>query len=683
MPAMTRVLHRGAIAAIAAFALSASSTAPLRSQGSQATPGWTPDLMMKVKRVSAVEPSPDGKRVAFVVGEALMDGEKSEWLSQTHVANADGSQPIQLTRGDKSSTSPKWSPDGRWLGFVSSRSGKANVWRLNTGGGEAEMITDEKGGVSSFEWSPDGQFIAFLMTDPKSEADEKADKEKRDWRTLDENVKMARLYVAPVEKDKDGKRTSRRLTSADFNVNEFSWSPDGRTIAFSHMPTPSPNDWPKGDISLVTVADASVKPLATSRAAEDSPSFSPDGRWIAFAQSDDPPTWGTTRRAHVMPAGGGTPRPLADTPDSQPNIVDWSADGSRVYVSETDRVTSRIYALPADGGAATAVGPPNLMIGAPTMNAARTMMGFVSPDPDHAQEAYVAAVSQTLSPTQASRVQPAFDAPLGKTDVIAWKSADGTPVEGLITYPVGYQKGARAPLVVIVHGGPAGVFTRTFVGAAGPYPIAAFAANGYAILRCNVRGSSGYGKKFRYANMSDWGGGDYRDIMTGVDHVISMGVADPDRMGVMGWSYGGFMTSWIITQTRRFKAASVGAGVTNLMSFTGTADIPGFVPDYFGGEYWDVFEKWRAHSAMFHVKGVATPTLIQHGEADLRVPVSQGYEFYNALKRQGVTVKMTVYPRQPHGLQEPKMTLDAARANLEWFDKHVRGKTTPPTAAAR
>jgi dipeptidyl aminopeptidase/acylaminoacyl peptidase len=679
MPAMTHVVHRGAIPAVAALVLFAASGAAVRTQ---TTAGWTPDLALKVKRVSSVEPSPDGKRVAFVVGEAVMDGEKSEWLSHVHLANADGSGAIQLTRGDKSASSPKWSRDGRWLGFVSSRSGKANVWRIRTDGGEAEMITDEKGGVSAFEWSPDGKSFAFLMPDPKSEAEEKADKEKRDWRTLDENVKMARLYVAPVEKDSDGKRPARKLTTADFHVNAFSWSPDSQTLAFSHQLTPSPDDWPKADISLVTVADISVRPLVSSRASEDGPSFSPDGKWIAFSKSDDPPTWAFTRRVNVIPAGGGTPRPLADTPDSQPGIIDWSADGSRIYVSETDHVTSRIYVLPVDGGAPVGIGPETLMVGGATMNAAKTTIGFVSQDADRAPEAYVASVGQTLSPAQVSRVQPTFDAPLGMTEAITWKSADSTPVEGLLTYPVGYQKGGRTPLVVIVHGGPAGVFTRTFIGAASPYPVAAFAANGFAVLRCNVRGSSGYGKKFRYANLSDWGGGDYRDIMTGVDHVISMGVADPDRLGVMGWSYGGFMTSWIVTQTKRFKAASVGAGVTNLMSFAGTADIPGFLPDYFGGEYWDVFEKWRAHSAMFHVKGVATPTLIQHGEADLRVPVSQGYEFYNALKRQGVAVKMTVYPRQPHGFQEPKMTLDAARANLEWFNKYIFGKTTT-TAEAR
>ena len=191
------------------------------------------------------------------------------------------------------------------------------------------------------------------------------------------------------------------------------------------------------------------------------------------------------------------------------------------------------------------------------------------------------------------------------------------------------------------------------------------------MLRPNPRGSSGYGKKFRYANYGDWGGGDFRDVMAGVDHVIAEGIADPDRLGVMGWSYGGFMTSWTITQTKRFRAASVGAGVTNLMSFTGTADIPGFLPNYFGGEYWDKPDTYRAHSAMFQVKGVTTPTLIQHGERDERVPLSQGQELYNALKRQGCTTTMVIYPRTPHGIEEPRLMLDCMTRNLDWFDRYV------------
>jgi dipeptidyl aminopeptidase/acylaminoacyl peptidase len=291
--------------------------------------------------------------------------------------------------------------------------------------------------------------------------------------------------------------------------------------------------------------------------------------------------------------------------------------------------------------------------------------------PESPPEAFVANASD-FAPAQVSRANADMKLPpLGKTEVVRWKSADGKEIEGLLTYPVGYRTGQKVPLILNIHGGPAGVFQQTFVGGRGVYPLASFASRGYAILRPNPRGSSGYGTEFRRANVKDWGGADYQDLMTGVDKVIEMGVADPERLGVMGWSYGGFMTSWIVTQTKRFKAASAGAPVTNLMSFNGTADIPNFVPDYFGGQFWEASELYQKHSPMFNVRGVTTPTMIQHGDADIRVPISQGYEFYNALKAQGVPVRMLVLPRQPHGPTEPKMQLAAMQSNLDWFDKYL------------
>jgi dipeptidyl aminopeptidase/acylaminoacyl peptidase len=370
---------------------------------------------------------------------------------------------------------------------------------------------------------------------------------------------------------------------------------------------------------------------------------------------------------------GGAPKALAETPDAQPDIVGFSRDGAKVVVTETDRTVTRLFALPVDGGPSSPLTPADRMLDGASLNASGTHLGFTSQAPDTPVEAFTSA-TDAFAPAQASRVQEPVATDIGKTEVVSWKAPDGKAIEGLLTYPAGYRAGTKVPMLVIVHGGPAGVFVRSFTGSPSPYLVAGFASRGYALLRCNVRGSSGYGFDFRNANYRDWGGGDYKDILSGVDAMVAKGVADPERLGVMGWSYGGYMTSWVITQTKRFKAASVGAGVTNLMSFTGTADIPGFLPDYFGGEFWDVFDLWRTHSAMFNVKGVTTPTLIQHGEADLRVPISQGYELYNALKRQGVTTKMVTYPRQPHGIQEPKLMLDAMNRNLEWFDRYVLGR---------
>jgi dipeptidyl aminopeptidase/acylaminoacyl peptidase len=408
-----------------------------------------------------------------------------------------------------------------------------------------------------------------------------------------------------------------------------------------------------------------------TRAAEGEPHYSPDGKWIAYTASDDPPTWGFTAWVYVIPAAGGQGRKLATTFDEQPDLAGWSADGKWIYFDETAGTMTRLGALPVDGGAPKWIDGGGWVFGA-NLNRTRTMFGMSAQWWDKPAEAYVTPADR-WAPVRVSQANADIPKhPLGKTELVTWKSKDGMEIEGLLTYPANYEAGKRYPMVLIIHGGPAGVFVQSFVASRSVYPTASYAAQGWAVLRCNIRGSSGYGKKFRYANYKDWGGMDYQDLMTGVDAVIQKGVADPDRLVVSGWSYGGFMTSWIITQTKRFKAASIGAPVTNLMSFNGTADIPGFIPDYFGAEFWDNIDTYMKHSAMFNVKGASTPSLIQHGERDERVPIGQGYELYNALKRQGTTVKMVTYPRQPHGLQEPRLVLDAAKRNLEWFSQYLK-----------
>ncbi len=636
---------------------------------------WDPELQLKIKAVGTPRVSPDGKKMVYTVNEAVMTPDKSEFVTQLWMANLDTKRNVQLTFGEKSSSNPKWSPDGNWIAFLSNRKdNRNNIYLLNLNGGEAEPLTDGKSAVSNFAWSPDGRSIAFTMTDPKTEEEEKNDKGKNDFRWADENLKLARLYVLSVQKDANGKREPRKLTTANYHVEDFDWSHDGSRIAFSHVKSPGANDWPSSDVSIVEVANGKVTVLANSAAAESDPLYSPDGKSIAVLASDNPPRWAQSGVIEIFSASGGQPKVAVGSFDAQPDVAGWSADGKRIYFSEPKGTGTQIYFLDVTANRIEEIKATPAVFSGFTLNQSGTTFSFVRQTPDTPADAFVASVTD-FNPVQATRVNEGLQLPaVGRTEVIKWQSKDGKQIEGLLTYPVGYQTGQRVPLILNVHGGPSGVFQQTFIGGRGAYPLATFAARGYAILRPNPRGSSGYGTEFRRANLRDWGVGDYQDLMTGVDRVIEMGVADPERLGVMGWSYGGFMTSWIVTQTQRFKAASAGAPVTNLMSFNGTADIPAFIPDYFGGQFWEVMDLYQKHSPIFNVKAVTTPTMIQHGEADVRVPISQGYEFYNALKVKGVPTRMLLLPRQPHGPNEPKMQLAAMNANLEWFEKYIGSK---------
>ena len=638
---------------------------------------WDPETQMKVKVVSSARVSPDGTRVVYTINEAVTTADKSEFVTQIWLTNLATKQNVQLTFAEKSSSNPIWSPDGKWIAFLSNRKdSKNNIYRLSLEGGEAEPLTDLKGSAGNFSWSPDGRYIAYTMSDTKSEEEEKNDKGRNDFRWVDENLKMSRLYVIPVQKDENGKREPRKLTTENYNVGQFDWSADGSRIAFAHTKSALANDWTTADVSIIDVANGTVTALAKTPAAEDQPLYSPDGKWIALLASDNPPRWAQSSVIQIFPASGGQPKALMATHDGQPAFAGWSADSKRIYFTEAKGTSTPLYVIDVDANRIEEIkGPPSVLSGI-NLNRSGTTFGFVRQTSDTPPDAFVAPVKDFTAAVQITRANENLKLPpVARTEVIRWKSKDGKEIEGLLTYPVGYQAGQRVPMILNIHGGPAGVFLQTYIGFRSIYPLATFASRGYAILRPNPRGSSGYGTEFRRANMRDWGVGDYNDLMTGVDKVIEMGVADPDRLGVMGWSYGGYMTSWIVTQTNRFKAASAGAPVTNLMSFNGTADIPSFIPDYFGGQFWEIQDLYQKHSPMFNVKNVTTPTMVQHGEADIRVPISQGYEFYNALKAKGVPTRMLVLPRQPHGPNEPKMQLAVGKANLEWFDKYIGPKS--------
>jgi dipeptidyl aminopeptidase/acylaminoacyl peptidase len=632
---------------------------------------WTPEFSMGVQTVGAVIPSPDGARVVWTQTKARMDGEHSENVTQIWLARSDGTQRLQLTKAEKSSSNPAWSPDGEWIYFSSARFGKEDLFRIQANGGESETLTKLKGGVGVFSVSKDGKWLAYTSAEPDPD-DEKAVKEKRDFRVLDEKPKNAIVYVLSAEADTNGERKPRAVTAPDRHVQQIAWSPDGASIAFVYWHTPLVNEWRKARVAETNVATGAIREIGNGGGFAGAPRYSSDGRFIAFPQpSHAPPNPGAERIA-LYDRGTGTTRALEPTPDEEPRIVGWLPGDRTLLVSEAKHTGSALYQVPLDGPVKEIFSPAQGILGSVAMNESGTVFGIPHESSSAAPEAYVmrAGTNRLVQVSAANSTLASH--PLGKTEVFQWTSKDGRLIEGLLTYPVDYQPGKKVPLILNIHGGPAGSFNENFIGRAALYPIAAFSAKGYAVLRPNPRGSAGYGTEFRYANLADWGGKDYEDDQAGVDALIAKGIVDPDRMAVMGWSYGGFMTGWTVGHTTRFKAAALGAPVTDLLSFTGTTDIADFLPDYFGGDAWQKEEAYRTHSPITYVDKVTTPTLVLQGDADERVPLGQGLEFYHALQRRGVPSKMVVYPRQPHGPQEPKFVLDIMKRHLDWVDQYVR-----------
>ena len=644
---------------------------------------WTPEQCLKIKNITAVQVSPDGNKVLYTVREAVMTDDRSEYINQVWLCNTDGSNTIQLTKGDKNSSNPKWSPDGKWIAFTSSRESKNNLYILPVGGGESEKLTDVKSSVGNYEWSHDGTMIAFTMIDAAGDKEEKDKISKNDWYYMDEEIKQNRLFVLWLnKKDTAGKYVQKKLTKftgsggENYNVNAFDWSADGKSIAYSYGKSPEVNDNVYSDISIIDIESGNIKSIANTAAGETNPQYSPDGKMLVYYCSGDPVDWSGPRHAKIYSLADGKSWRLKATPDENGGIIGWTPDGKNILWSEANKTLNSIYQLSVDGKNCTEWNKGSKdMIGAASLNATGTYLAFTLQNPSQLPEAYISTLSN-FSPSKITSINADYNGkPLPKTELVKWKGADGREIEGLLTYPIGYQSGQKVPFILNVHGGPAGVFSQNCVVAnQGTYPIAAFSEMGFAILRPNPRGSTGYGTEFRMANREDWGGKDFQDLMAGVDYIIKMGVADENKMGVMGWSYGGFMSSWIVGHTDRFKVASIGAPVVDLAHQNLTDDIEGFLPSYFKSNPWDDWSKYDAHSPLRFVQNVKTPVMLQHGEADLRVPFSNSVMFYNALRRRNVPVRLLALPRQPHGPQEPRMVLKTMQTNIEWFEKYIGDK---------
>jgi dipeptidyl aminopeptidase/acylaminoacyl peptidase len=632
---------------------------------------WTPELSINVNQISDLNFS-NSDKVAMVVRHAKIEGEKSEYLNQIWLSNTKINNIRQFTYHEKSSTHPRFSPDGSYLAFLSARTEKTQIWLMQVDGGEAWQFSYEKQGVGSFKWSPSGDKIAFLMTDPKTEQEEKDEKEKRDVILVDQNFKYSHIYLKSFLAKKDTSMASR-ITDGNYHITDFNWNPNNKTIVFSHTIEPTINSqFVSGDISVVNIKTKTVKDIVTWEGKDENPIFTPNGKSIIFTSDGGKIEPIGLSDTYKISSNGGKPKKLAETPNRVASIISVSADNNHVFVADANRTKSEVYKISLSSSNISPMLNLKGRVSSPKLSDDSKKIVFVKQELDKPSEVFISELN-TINPKQISNFNPTKDFPkLAKTEIITWKSKDGLVIEGLITYPTKYNKRKKYPLAVIIHGGPAGVFSETFTGARSIYNIEYYASKGYAVLRPNPRGSNGYGKDFRFANFKDWGFGDYEDIMSGVDKVIDMGVADPERLAVMGWSYGGYMTSFVVTRTDRFKAASMGAGLPNLVSMTTTTDIPDYLVAHMGAEFWEDYETYEKHSAIYRINNVKTPTQVIHGSNDLRVPFTQGQEFYVALKRKGVSTEMVVYPRTPHGPREPKLLMDVSPRILAWLDQFIK-----------
>jgi dipeptidyl aminopeptidase/acylaminoacyl peptidase len=631
----------------------------------------TVEDVLALRAVNDAQISPDGQWIAYTVTRADMEQNASDadiWLVSTKAG-----APTRLTTNKKSDTSPRWSPDGRQLAFISAREEKPQVYLISPFGGEPERLTENKGGVRQIAWSPDGKAIAYVADPEPTPDEEKRIKDKDDAIVIDTNYKFARLWVLDLVT-----RKARLAALGDGTVADPQWSPDGKQIAYVTNPTPKADDNQLSDIWIVAAAGGTPRKLVENPGPDQSPRWSPDGSQIAYVTS---PRFDVRQsQLAVIPASGGAPRTVATAFVYQPSAPAWSPDGRTLYFGASVRTTTQLFAVSAAGGTPRALSDVHATINGGTLSRDGNTIAYTQSDLQHPADVHVARVGATLlEPKKLSDHNPQVAAlALGRGEVVKWKSSDGMEIEGVLIYPVGYRAGTRYPLVAEIHGGPAGAWTESFPGSwanAGHV----LAGQGFAVLYPNPRGSSAYGEPFLRANVKDWGAGDYRDIQTGIDALIARGIVDSTRLAQSGWSYGGYMTAWTLTQTNRFKAVVVGAGLTDMFSMYSTNDIPRTLDGYFGAEPWNDTTEYRKRSAMTFIKSARTPTLILHGQADQRVPIGQAQELYVGLRKNGVPVQLVFYPREPHGLQEPRHQLDKLKRENDWIRKWTLGETTAST----
>jgi dipeptidyl aminopeptidase/acylaminoacyl peptidase len=656
----------------------------------------TVDDLFQIREVSDPQVSPDGQSVAYTVKTLLLKEDKSEeriWSVPTN-----GGDATPLTAEGVSSSHPRWSPDGKYLAFLSARNeGKTQVWLLNRSGGEAQRLTDTPQNVDDFAWSPDSTRVVAILRDASEEelAEAKTKDKEKDADDKEKKHKTRKPWVIDrlqFKTDEVGYLDRRRahlyvldlatkhltqITSGDYDDAHPAWSPDSSLIAFaSNRSKPDPDRTYNTDIWVViannTAKGAQLTQVTTNLGDDDVPSWSPDGKLITYVTQLDPRLFQyAMHHVGVSPASGGAARVLTQTFDRNSSEPRFSPDGSSIYFIADDDGTQNLCRIPANGGQVTRAIAGRFMLYAYSLAKNGDIAAHIDM-PDRPSEIY----SQAAASNKLTRLSKTNDAlvsqlKLVKPEYVQFKSKDGTAVHGYVYKPLDYTPGKKYPTILRPHGGPVWAYYAEFT-----HLAQLFAANGYAVLLPNPRGSTGYGENFAKAIFADWGNKDYQDDMAIVDYAIAQGIADPGKLGVGGWSYGGISTDFIIAQTTRFKAAISGAGEANNTSMYGHDQ---YQRDYETelGVPWEKHALYDRLSPFYKVTNITTPTLFMGGDIDWNVPILGGEQMYQAMKSLGRETELVVYPGEYHEFKAPSHLKDRLERYLAWYAHYIKGDPAP------
>lgn len=628
----------------------------------------TVDDAINMVRVGNVQMSPDGKWVFFSKSEP--DWEKNTRKTTYFMVPASGGEAVQYI-GNAGGSSFQFSPDGKFLSFKRRIDKNSQIFLINLDGGEAVQLTHHKNSIESFKWSADASQIFFTADEPRSEEEQKEydsgddaifvfegpnGKEEARWRNL---------WIFNVLSKKE-----KRLTDEELIINNFDVSPDGKRVVFAATKQETDNFFFLSELYFVDLSNPNPKRLTNNNAPEGNVLWAPDGKTFVYHAATDKDYDLTHGFLWIMNPETGEKRKLEEPNQGNLASLTWTPDGKSLLFNETRRTDLNLHQINIKTGKITDITTVKGSLRALAFSKDRTKMVYSFSDFDTPPDLYVTNLSE-FNPTRLTNANPWIkkEIKLAKSEIVRWKSKDKMEIEGVLYVPGNSQEGEKLPLIVTIHGGPPGRFSNGFRAI-----FHIYAGLGYASFGPNIRGSDSYGDDLLCALQGDVGGGEYDDVMTGVDYLIGRGIADPDRLGVRGWSWGGILGSWVITQTDRFKAASLGAMVGSWTADSG----PGLSYDlklhYIGGAHWINPEEWRRVSSLWYVKNVTTPTLLLHGTEDVVSTPNQAMMFFNALNELGkAPVRYIKFPREPHGFRELRHQWRRDIEEIRWMQKYICG----------